>query len=316
MTKEKKAGPAIKVKDHTILAAELKSELVSDRKLELTVKRAEEFLEMDTFQGERPPADRHVQFLYDQYAVGRFMWEQVCIGIGECEGKRYRLNGQHTCWMRLNVKENISPQVREMVYRVKDMESLRALYCTFDRNKPRTNSHSLKALLVGTSLTSTIRASAIGNLASGLKFWRFPDTRSSRAMTPDDVAVLCSEQYPELFKAVGALYQELAEDYHPLKRNSVVAAMFATMEAKPDLARDFWGPVGTGLGLTEKTDARHQLRRYLDTHVRASGHGNADDAIATGPEEMYRVCIGAWNRWRRKESVQVLKTSDQRVKPI
>lgn len=32
--------------------------------------------------------------------------------------------------------------------------------------------------------------------------------------------------------------------------------------------------------------------------------------------ELYRICIVAWNRWRRGEQVQVLKPTKERLKPV
>lgn len=313
MSKNNKAGPAIKVKDHTLLANELDYEVVSDRQIKFTEARAQEFLELPIFQGERSATDRHVQFLYDQWSTGRFVWEQVQIGLCILGGKTYRINGQHTCWMRWNIGSKLKeePQVRETTYRVKTEEALRALYCTFDRNKPRSSGHSLKALLVGQRCTDGLWSTTIGNLAIGLRMWRFGDTDQASRMTAEDMAVLVTEQYPDLFLSTGRLFQELYDSFNAIRRTGVIAALFATMESQPNKAHEFWGPVATGLNLTEKTDARYALRKWLTETTRGAAH----KTIST-PEETYRVCINAWNKWRKSQPMSVVRATEERVKAI
>lgn len=319
MKKTKDQGPAVKVTDHTIIADELKTEVVTDRRIELTVERAIAFLEMPVFSGERNVSQTHVQYLYDQWRTGRFMWEQALIAVGMLDGASYRLNGQHTCWMRWGIDENNGklkeePRIREIVYKVKTMEDLRGLYCTFDRNKTRTNGHSFKALIIGSSMTDGLWTSLLGHLGAGLMMYKFGDTTEARAMAPEDMAQISLKNYPELFKSVGMLLQDLWDAFRPLRRKGVLGALFATMEAQPTRCKDFWGPVATGLTLNEETDARYKLRQFLEKH----GHqqSSAKEASVISPEDAYRVCIGAWNRWRKNEPVSVLKSSEKRVKPV
>lgn len=311
MSTETKHKIKVKVKEHTLFAEQLSAELVTDRRIKLTEELAFKFLEMPTFAGERSVSETHVQYLYDQYSTGRFMWEQAQIATAILGDKQYRINGQHTCWMRVNVgnmKEE--PQVRELIYRVQNEENLRAVYCTFDRNKVRSNGHSLKALLVGSTTAANLWTSGLGHLGRGLIFWKFGDSPQARAMTPEDVAALITGTYSDLFQSVGLIWQDVYESFVPIKRIPVISALFATVEARPNEAKEFWGPVATGLGLNVKTDARYQLRRFLETH------GRGLDLEQSSAEDMFRVCIGAWNRWRKNEPVQVLKTTDKRVKPV
>lgn len=304
---------AVKAKLRQMMAKDLQYEVVSDKKIILTAERAFAFLEMPTFEGERQVSQRHVQYLADQFSTGRFMWEQAVIGTCWLGEQQYRINGQHTCWLRVNITEKIEPQVKELIYRVKDMANLRGLYCTWDRNKSRSNSHSFKAMAVGSQMADGLWTSTLGKLAAGLIFWKFGDTREARQMTPEDIAALAMEQYPDLYKSVGMLFQELLDTFKPIGRAAVLAAVFATMESKPDKNRDFWGPVCTGLGLNEKTDPRYALRNFLQTHGRGT---RGSDLMSTSSEDMYKVCINAWNKWRKNKPVQVLKTTEEREKAV
>ena len=111
--------PAIKVKTVGVVHAEsLKYRLISDELLSLTRAKAFEILEYDTFSAERPVQESHVQFLYNEWLAGRFLWHQAMVAHGIIMepgpgGTRvphvYRLNGQHTCWMRVNIPKDSEP---------------------------------------------------------------------------------------------------------------------------------------------------------------------------------------------------------------
>lgn len=309
--KKDKTQLAVKVKEHTLLANKLRAEVVTDKVILLTDEKAAEFLEMETFSGERQVSQKHVQYLYDQYSTGRFLWEQAHIAVAIMGGKKYRINGQHTCWMRMNISDKIEPKVKETVYKVPDEENLRALYCSFDRNKARSSGHSLKALLVGHSCATDLWASTLGKLALGLRMWRFGDNEQATKMSPEDLATLVTEQYPQLFRTTGILFQEMFDTFPAVQRMGVIAALFATAQVQPNKVNDFWMPLASGLGLNEKTDARYVLRRWLDETARSSSH---DGGVS--PEETYRVCINAWNKWRKGTPVTMLKTTDERLNPV
>lgn len=313
MSTNKKQLPAVRVKKHTQIAEELKCELYSDRRITLTKERAYKFLELDTFQGERAVNEHHVQFLFDQQQIGRFMWEQVAICTADYNSKTYRLNGQHTCWMRVNMDDkDEDPQVRELCYKVKTEEDLRGLYCTFDRNKSRSPAHSLKALMVGTPIMDGLWIGNLKHITGGLRLWLFGDSPDAKRMPPEDIHALITEKYTELFRASSFLHKELVEAFPALKREAVCAAIIATMNSNPDKSREFWAPIATGLGFTEKTDARYQLRNWLETHVRKD-RSSASLVIVTS-EDTYRVCVQAWNRWRKGQQVSILRAPEERPK--
>lgn len=305
------------VKPSSGIAEKLVCDIVTDRKINLTIEKAYQFLELDTFQGERQVNERHVQALYNAFSSGRFMWEHVNIAICNCEGKTYRLNGQHTCWMRVNAPKDIDAMVREITYSVKDEAALRALYSTFDQNKQRTPGHIMKALLVGTPVAADVWPSIIGILSAGLKFWLYEKAKSGTALTVTvpDIAQIITFKYPDLFKQVGLFMQSQYDTYIPSRRKSVIAAMFATFSASPPKAVEFWRPVCEALGFAGKDDARWQLRRFLDTH-RVSSKGTASSGNICNEEDLYRICINAWNKWRKGEAVQSLRPTDKRLKAV
>jgi hypothetical protein len=315
-TQEKKKLPLVTVDPALNISAKLHYEIISDKKSKMTRARAFEFLELDTFEGERRVIDNHVQFLYNQWSTGRFMWEHVIIGVCLLNDKYYRINGQHTCWMRVNIdegwfaKNGYMPEVREITYKTKTEEDLRALYGTFDQNKIRSQGHIIRSALTGTSSTVDIWPSIISRLGQSMRLWLFEDNHVRRQVSGSDVAEIVSKEHSEVFRRVGLFSQQFYDGCPFSRRASVTAAMFATFDVAPKAAEEFWTPVLSGLQLQCKTDPRFQLRNFMMT-TRQSMEGRFR---AVSAEDAYRVCLMAWNKWRKGQECVKLMVVDKRPK--
>jgi hypothetical protein len=298
-----------------IISDPLKYKVVKDSEITLTKEKAYEFLELETFPGERQVIERHVQALFNQWAAGRFMWEHVVIATALCDRKLYRINGQHTCWMRVNVSKDIAPRVRQIEYSVSNEEQLRALYCVFDRAKSRTPAHVVRASLAGSTQAAELWPSTLSLLAAGFRMWRFEKSKSHMVET-SDIITLVQGEFNNLFRVVGVAWQELYDQGAVVKRAPVIGAMFATFNASAKAGLEFWHAVGTGLNLTDKQDPRYQLRRYLESHS-LSGVYRRGAAKPVHVEDIYRVCVMAWNKWRKNEKMETgLRTTTKRIKAI
>lgn len=289
-------------------AAPMQATILKDESVKLSKEKALEILSLDTFEGERNVNPRHVQTLFNAWTTGHFRWEHVVLGLAECEGKLYRLNGQHTCWLRDNIQDGDDPVVRCITYKVKNQTQLRSLYGTWDRNKSRTYFQVLKANLVGIPITRDVWPSILGHLGSGMRLWLYSRDQA-RNLTPEDLVSIINEKHPVLFRKV-ALYLENKYDvYHPIRRRAVVAAIFATFDANSKKAAEFWNAITEALGFKGKSDPRWQLRRWLDTQEMGRRNWGADERI-------FCTCILLWNKWRRGEKTEHVKPSDTRLKPI
>lgn len=297
----------------------LKYKTVSDDTLSLTKARAFEFLELPTFQGERSVSETHVQFLFDEWQAGRFMWQHIILACAECAGVLYRINGQHTCWMRVAIPDKAEPvkaECRRITYKVDTEEQLRTLYSTFDRNKTRSVGHVSKVLLMDTPAGRDLPGHVITKMVSGFKvYWSEDWQHMARdGMNTNELVALICKRYPELFNVVGHFVKIHMEDHIFVKRSAVIGAMFATFEKSVQASGEFWTPICDGLNLDDKTDARYQLRQYLLNHGHNFTQTSNKDLVTV--EDSYRVAINAWNRWRKHEPTQVLRSTDKRVKPV
>lgn len=284
----------------------LEYEIEQDKKIHFTKARAFEFLELDTFEGERNVRESHVQFLFDEFQSGRFLWHNVSLAVAKLGNKHYRINGQHTSWMRVNIPDSKEPVedavVREIVYKVKDAEDLRALYSAFDRNAPRTTGHITKVMLMDTDAGIGIAGSYFRILSAGFRMSLSRDWRMTT--NANELIALIQKEHSAVFNVVGRFAVSHYGDAIFVRRAAVIGAMFATFNKSVQASDEFWAPVCSGIGLSDREDPRYQLRRFLENHT----HGTLRGKNYVSAEALYRVCVAAWNYWRKGAKITNLKT--------
>jgi len=306
--------PTVKTELLTVPGSgKLKYEIVSDQSVSLDHTKAGLYIDLPIFPGEREVTDTQVQLLYDEMRKGTFNDLLVILSTAVFNGIEYKINGQHTCWAVQFMPGSFALNVREIKYRVDNEMQLKLLYSTYDRLKARTDGHLGKVQLVGTAVMEGISTSLISKLMSGLKFWYFQSESDRRRVSPEQMSAVVQNELPELWRSVGMCLQEYTSEHKHLTRFPVISAMFSTFDKVPTVAAEFWNPVGSGIGLERKTDPRLKLRDMLMQASLKATQGGKD---YVPPETMYRMCVQAWNRWRKGESVQVLRTTKDRQKPV
>jgi hypothetical protein len=294
-------------------SGKLRYEVLSDQSVVLDHARASRYIDLPIFPGERKVSDTQVQLLYDEMRKGTFNELLVILSTAVFNGVEYKINGQHTCWAIEFMPEAFSLNVREIKYKVESQQQLKLLYSTYDRLKARTDGHCTTVLLVGTPVMDGINTSLITKLTAGLKFWHFEHECDRRRITPEQINAIIQNELPQLWRRTALELQEYYLEQKHVARFPVIAAMFATFDKVPTVAPDFWTPVASGIGLEKKTDPRLKLRDMLMQSALTATQTGKDHVP---PEQMYRMCLQAWNRWRRGENVQVLRTTKERQKPV
>jgi DNA-directed RNA polymerase subunit M/transcription elongation factor TFIIS len=292
--------------------------VVDDDEINFTKTRAFQFLELKTFEGERPVRERHVQFLYDEWVSGRFLWQNIMLASARMpNGDEFRINGQHTCWMRVAIDERYEPVqaavVRAMVYQVKDEAGLRHLYSAFDRGAPRTVAHVGKVLLIGSRCTDGVPPSMINAMIAGFKVYLSPNRIKRDSIPIDELASMIEAKHGVNFNLVARYSTQHLSESKLVKRASVLGAMLATFEKNVQASDDFWTPVFNGLSLDKKTDPRYALRKFLEKHGNLSAW-QKPTMEHSSQEEMFCTCLSCWNHWRTGSEVTVLKPSVMRPK--
>lgn len=311
---QKQKVPLITADKLTLVpAVPLEATLLNRRRVKLTMEKAEWYINLPVFPGEREVEDAHVQKLYDAMKQRTFNWDPITLAHCLFEGKNWKINAQHTCWARAFLDGDIdSPDVTELSYSAETEDQMRQLYSTFDAGKDRSANHRTVVLLVNTAPATGLANRIVGRMSTALKFWLYPKKEEFNRLGPQELSNLIKDKYVALFQQVGKFWQG-NQDAPDIGRMPVLAAMFDNFAKVPTLAPSFWKPVCDGIGLDSKDDPRWRLRKYLgETTLHRTSENT--DKNATDPETMYKTCISAWNKWRLGETVQVLRPTQKRVK--
>lgn len=295
----------------------LKYDVLSDKTVTLNKVKAEEYVELPIFEGERPVSDQHVQTLYDHMRANTFNFSAVTLASAHLGDVRYKINGQHTCWAAYYMPDSLQVQVREIVYRVNNLDALKSLYSSYDAGKPRTKGHLVHVMLSGKDFVQDLSQRDIGAIASGLRLWLYPSDRDQRRLTAIQLATTIEKDYAELFATVSQAYVLAYRENKDMRRLSVAGAMCATYAKAVKASEEFWNGVSIGFGITGPTDPRHQLRKTL-ARVVFSGTKNRSltGQLLASDEQIYSLCVHAWNKWRAgEEMVQALRAPKSRPVP-
>ncbi len=283
----------------------LQAKLISDRKVPLSVMKAQEHMELETFEGERRVTPKHMQEIWDMYARGLFSWDIVQMATCKIKDVKYAINGQHSAKLRAELGSRLGtdPTVRYMEWEAPNTEELTKLYSIYDAGKPRSSGHQLKVQLAGGEGMEEIWSSVVTKLGPAMRLWRYEDRNAALRQSATTTAHLIRGEFKELFVTVALYWQKVYSDAPHVKRAGSLAAMLATFNVVPTVAPQFWDPVCTGENMGDRTDPRWVLRETLlrtsQSIVSATSRTRLMDA-----ESMYRVCIQAWNMWRDKRSLE------------
>lgn len=284
--------------------------VVRKQKVKLTAKLARQFTgELDEFQGERHPRPTHVNRLAVAMQRGTFRPEWVQLATVTLNGHKYRVNGQHTCWARLVFEDDkrYDFEVDLVEYKADTEEALQLIYSVIDQGLPRGRGQVVMAQLVGYRDWQAVSNSAIKWVAQGFPLYHYPKPADRRASDTLEHTQLLKTDFMDLGVQVGTFLSDGSlgggKLNRHIQRGSVVAAMLGTFEANPETAHEFWKSVAdTSIGFKIKQDPRRALRDLLMATSRGQKAGKQYSA-----EELFRMCIYAWNAWMKGERRSVLK---------
>jgi hypothetical protein len=303
--------------------------LEHEAKVEFTRNLAEKILSVTEFASEgfvieRSLRDNHVEFLMKEMRQETFHPEWVTLITCICDqkfgehhaGTEYRMNGQHCSWALVQIPEKdyqCPDKVRMMRYRAKTVEDMRNLYASIDQNAPRTKAHVIVTELAGTEQVKGLPVTVVRILSEGYCLYKWDNQEERRKHHGKDVAFLMKTDNSILVTTVSAYLSTFSiTSISWMKRASVVAGMFTTFAKAVRDSCEFWDSVREGVNFTSKNDPRCRLRDALMTcsitHNRAAKkmRGRGQIKIATA-EEVLRWVINAWNAWREKKELVVLR---------
>ena len=284
---------------------------LSDRKIALTIAHAVEYTQLPVFRGERTVGNAWAQHLLDEMMRGEFNWDLVVLGRCEVGDRTFKVNGQHTAWARIAADLTPDPKVREIVYRVDTEEQLRRVYRSFDRAKVKSDGHLMQVELLGQDLDPAITKEWATLVANGVKLWKFENVEAYRKIDGEQIAAMVGDPaLKPLYTLVCLFCQGTPQAHSIIRRQATAAAMLETFGVDAAAAASFWGDVAEGTNLV-KHDARYLLHNYLGRAVLAM-KSRLEDRQVVHSEEMYRVCVHLWNKWRDGVAIDVIRPLQSR----
>jgi len=270
-----------------------------------------QLLELPSITGERVLNEAWVEHLRTQARLGLFLWGDVNLVTCEIKGVKYRLNGQHCCWMRIfeYEDEGYAPEVRTSHYVVKNIEDARELYAIIDQGRKRAAQQQLNAKLYDSRAfpKDLVSRQALGRLSEGYRLWTWPDSHARRQINTMMLTDIMAKNHVSLSHQIAAILGRVGTaTCRHLWRSPCVGAMYATFEQNPIESVKFWTAVKTGLGFKNNHEPAYRLREYLMSHgsIPSRNLGSKDKVAVTGIEEIFRACIYMWNAYRRGDEVR------------
>jgi len=269
--------------------------LIEERVVSLTKEFCEELGKLEHVEWERPLNERHVDRIVHLMKSGHFHPEWVIVMIGIIGKRRMLCNAKHTMYARAHhMPDTYNPPVRVLTYEADDEEQLRETYSQIDQHASRTVGQQSDAFLYKSAYFPEASKVAVRLLVKGFR-WSQCDskTRRSKFSVTKVVNILIAD--PLLTTANMVLLCMGAGTNKHLYKAPVVGAMFTLLCKSPKESALFWDAVRDGAGL-QADDPRLKLRTHL---LAMSGkRGVSSDEQM---EKTYRVCIHAWNAFRRGE---------------
>jgi hypothetical protein len=280
-------------------------------KINFNAKKANWLLsEIEPFIADRPLSWPHVSKLVSEMRQGHFMPEITTIMVANLNGTIFRLNGQHTATAVLEMaKEDAEfslSGVTLITFTVSDEAELRRLYARIDRGAARTNRDVTISLLSGTADFATVSQRVLKLLPLGLAFMKFDESNRRKLYAGETAALDVQDDLLVLSKKIAIFMDSL--DYKSIHhghmfRGPVVAALYATFMVDEEDAEQFWRAVATGVGFESEAEPAARLRQMLK-NISVGGGMTERGKNRLSSEEVYRVCLHAWNRFREGATFQ------------
>jgi len=306
----KNAGAATEVYNVTDISQGLI--IRSRRKVNFTKEEATNLLNLPEFPGDRGLKNKHVDYLVKAMTRKTFRPELVSIITCSLKDKKYRMNGQHTAWARLEMPNGYRCEVEMIHYEAKSEQDVRQLYASIDRSSPRTKANVIESYLVGSEEFQGVKSRSLRIGPQGFALWLWSSGHERGKHDGDDIAYLLKTDYYDLAIKVCSFLDGLSPREHGhIFRAPVVAAMFATFNKAPQIAAEFWLPIGDGVGIEKRGDPRLKLRNYLMQTAVNAGKGGRSEKQQASSELMFRQCVGCWNAFRDGRTLSILRANER-----
>jgi len=277
------------------------------RTIEVSPRKAEEFLHLNTFPGQRPMSPRKVNTYASLLKEGRFRVAEVALAKTP-DGRQYLMNGQQTCQASMMSQIGFTACYQE--YDCLTDRDLYALFGSFDVHGVRSEIdliRGVRGLFKHKELNELglqvlqLCSSALFYLGDGISpnFSNKANTKIAKAMLVDQDNVKDEVLMVNEYVQLGGARPKVA----------VVVAMLATFRKNPVKARLFWDRVIGGDKL-ERGSPQYNLHNFLASSSPTAGTGGLH-----GHTTRYKTCIAWWNSFVEGTSRMTVKVEAMKTLP-
>jgi hypothetical protein len=271
--------------------------------LPLTRDLAEQMRDMEPSPTERLIDRKRIEYLKVKAEDGMlvpFQWSKAKVN-----GNWLRMNGQHSSQMLCDLADEIFPDsmvVHLDEYLVDNRDGLATLFQQFDARRSSRSTVDVAGAYKGLhaqlkDIPLDIAKRGVDGVAyfyknvQGLPAKGFVGDLKYRVFGREDL-------WPFLLWLPEIFTLKTPE----LKRNEIVAGMFATYEANEIACKDFWDKVQSG---GDTTEANHPTTTLDAYYVKVKTE--TDSKKKPRPHELYQSAILAWNAFRNDKTLATIK---------
>ena len=283
-------------------------ELVQSETVDLTPQLAQEFASMTPSPTERESSASRKRFLEKEHDAERF--KAVHWVKAELNGTTYRMNGQHSAGMLVDLNGTFPQQAKAHIdtYKVERPEDLALLFRTFDsRNSARSALDVSGAYQGLVSEVAEVDRRLAKMALSGIT-WFLKLIIKRPVPGGDDVFDLFAEtEYHPFILFYGNTCTPRSKTQE-LQAAPVAAAMYGTFLKNEEQARVFWPAVALN-NAADDSDPAQLLSAQL-VEVRE----NLD--VRWGPRTYYAKCVKAWNAFLQGKQIISLNVNAKSMKSL
>ncbi len=285
--------------------------LYSDKKITVTLAKAQEFLDINEYSGQRRRRIRGVNELKAKLLDGKFHLGQIAVIHND--GVSLLANGQHQCMAAIQAGKSFRAILQEWTVEAsdtnRDVASVFSQY-NVDVGRTRADIAWIHACQCGMEDWPR-KVVVLCNTSLGWLENRAQKTGYHTTSKEDNAELLGHYR-----KECEFLLRMLAnvENRFPkhMMRSPVAAAMIGTWRKNRESAETFWAAVRDGEMLRRGSPAK-KLRDWL---ILATVKTGGQDRKVVGHLEMFVKCIHAWNAHRKGKTTMLNYFAKSPIPPV
>lgn len=279
--------------------------LISAEKIVVNEKKAQGFLNMNTYDAQRKANPKHILKLANKMEDGTFLTGHFATATMNYNGRQTVLvNGQHQAQAILKAGETVDALYEH--FECDTPEDFSDLFRQFDDNRIRSFGDCAKVEARALNINWNYRIISLVAAAAALVDGKQFNSKTDR--------IECLKNYLREGSFINSILSEKESENRHMLRQPVVFAMILTWKKNHEAAKDFWMKVRDGEGL-KKDMPEYKLRNYLMqvTCFKGMGARLASVRQPASYHEMASKCITAWNAYRKGETTSLKYFVDKQI---